>query len=274
MDYLIEHFRKDIDCFFNTEPPGITLHMHNHMELYLLTKGEARFFIDNKSFLLEKGSLIFINNDQVHGPNPFPGEIFERCAIHFSPNLARSLSSNKTNLLQAFEERKSIVQLNPAQLDIMAPTMLKLISEFQHPSTIGHDLLLYSLFMQVLVYANQFSEPTKAEETYHFPELTTKILEYIQTQVSNPKLSLESVACQMNHNKIYLNRIFKEDLGVTIYQYILLSRISLAKRLLEENISVQQCCEKCGFNDYSNFIRAFKRITGISPKKYASSLNA
>lgn len=56
---------------------------------------------------------------------------------------------------------------------------------------------------------------------------------------------------------------------MTINKYITAKRITLSKSLLSEGCSVSETCEKCGFNDYSNFLKAFTKAVGISPKKYA-----
>jgi AraC-like DNA-binding protein len=42
--------------------------------------------------------------------------------------------------------------------------------------------------------------------------------------------------------------------------------------LLKENIKVTEVVIKCGFGDYSNFIRSFKREYGVSPKKYCRDI--
>lgn len=67
----------------------------------------------------------------------------------------------------------------------------------------------------------------------------------------------------------YLCRIFKEATGTTINKYITAKRITLSKSLLDQGYSVSEACEVCGFNDYSNYLRAFTKAVGISPKKYA-----
>ncbi|MBQ3028199.1 MAG: AraC family transcriptional regulator, partial [Lachnospiraceae bacterium] len=41
-----------------------------------------------------------------------------------------------------------------------------------------------------------------------------------------------------------------------------------AKALLQEGASVTEACYRSGFNDYANFIRSFKKVTGVSPGKY------
>jgi AraC-like DNA-binding protein len=42
----------------------------------------------------------------------------------------------------------------------------------------------------------------------------------------------------------------------------------MARELLRENKQITEVCNLCGFGDYSNFIRAFKKEFGMSPKKY------
>ena len=48
---------------------------------------------------------------------------------------------------------------------------------------------------------------------------------------------------------------------------------SIAKSLLAEGIGVSEVCERCGFSDYSNFLKAFTKSVGISPKKYSQYCN-
>ena len=67
----------------------------------------------------------------------------------------------------------------------------------------------------------------------------------------------------------YLCRIFKATTGTTINKYITAKRITISKSLLSQGYSVNEACEACGFNDYSNYLKAFTKAVGISPKKYA-----
>ena len=56
---------------------------------------------------------------------------------------------------------------------------------------------------------------------------------------------------------------------MTINKYITAKRIAHAKDHLIQGYSVSEACEKCGFNDYSNFLKAFTKAVGITPGKYA-----
>jgi len=47
----------------------------------------------------------------------------------------------------------------------------------------------------------------------------------------------------------------------------------VASTLLAEGIGVSEVCDRCGFSDYSNFLKAFTKSVGISPKKYSQYCN-
>lgn len=278
MDYLVEHFNTELDAFYQkglpsfhpTDTPNLNLHMHNHFELYIFISGHANFFIDNKFYALQEGSLIFINNDQVHGPQNIEHQELARCAVHFSPKLASRLSSPDTNLLQPFYDRRNVIPLDAEQLAMMTFLGKRLIDEMYQPKP-GSDLLVPAHFIDLLVHAKRCAENQESDEhiNNHLSPLTSELLDFVQENIADPELSLEKIAAHFNHNKIYLNRIFKKEMGVTLYQYILMSRISMAKRILKHNNDIYNCYEACGFSSYNNFIRAFKKLTGVSPKQFS-----
>ena len=82
-------------------------------------------------------------------------------------------------------------------------------------------------------------------------------------------ISQEQLAEHFYLSESYICRIFKAATSTTINKYIVAQRISLAKSLLTEGHSVAETCDKCGFRDYSNFLKTFTKVVGISPKKYA-----
>ncbi len=83
------------------------------------------------------------------------------------------------------------------------------------------------------------------------------------------EISLESVARHFNINKSYLLRIFKEDTGLTINNYILLQRILKAKADLRfTGKTLEVIAQSSGFSDANYFIRMFKKVEGITPGEY------
>ena len=116
-----------------------------------------------------------------------------------------------------------------------------------------------------------------AVRTSHLPQSTPPIiysqqvddiLAYINLNITSP-ITIEQLAGEFFLSESYICRIFKSATGTTINKYISARRISIAKALLSDGISVTEAYEKSGFSDYSNFFKAFTKAVGISPKKYA-----
>ena len=83
------------------------------------------------------------------------------------------------------------------------------------------------------------------------------------------ELSLEDLAVQAALSPFYFSRLFKRETGFSPHQYILTTRISNAKFLLQSTSdSVKNICFTVGFTSESSFCTAFKKETGLTPSEY------
>jgi AraC-like DNA-binding protein len=114
------------------------------------------------------------------------------------------------------------------------------------------------------------NKATEKPATYN--EQVDAILSYLNNNIQYP-ISIGDLAKHFYISESYICRIFKSATGTTINKYMTARRISIAKSLLAEGIGVSDVCERCGFSDYSNFLKAFTKSVGISPKKYSQNCN-
>ena len=82
------------------------------------------------------------------------------------------------------------------------------------------------------------------------------------------KITLEEVAKQVGYSKHYLCRKFKNETGTTYLSYLNFLRISNACKFLKAGQPIPVVSENCGFEDISYFTQLFKKIVGVTPKKY------
>ena len=83
------------------------------------------------------------------------------------------------------------------------------------------------------------------------------------------KLSLPSVAAQLNISYEYFRHCFAARYGVSPAKYLLSARISAAEKLLSgSDESCTGIAERCGFSDSSQFAMLFRRETGMTPTGY------
>lgn len=85
-------------------------------------------------------------------------------------------------------------------------------------------------------------------------------------------ITLQQLAAQAGYTEYYLTRKFKQELGVSISQYIQQARLREAKQLLQAtNLSVQEIAERLGYSSSSRFIRLFREETGVTPGEYRNN---
>ncbi|MEA5003659.1 MAG: AraC family transcriptional regulator [Christensenella sp.] len=94
------------------------------------------------------------------------------------------------------------------------------------------------------------------------------IKEYLD-QHYQEKISLDMLADLFYVNKFYLTRVFKEQFGLSVNNYLLHVRINRAKQFLRfTTSSIEEISHACGMTDANYFSRIFKRLEGISPGEF------
>lgn len=83
------------------------------------------------------------------------------------------------------------------------------------------------------------------------------------------RITLDGLSDSFFINKFYLTRIFKEQFGISVNNYLLQIRITHAKQLLRfSGLPIEKISQECGMNDANYFSRVFKKVEGISPGEF------
>ncbi|GGH18783.1 response regulator [Paenibacillus segetis] len=101
-------------------------------------------------------------------------------------------------------------------------------------------------------------------------KLLNSAREYIDTHYSDNQLKVEDVAKHLYIQPRYLLKIFKQELGISVSDYIFEMRMQRAKDLLVSghNLRLTDIAEMVGYSDPGHFSKSFKRNTGLSPSEY------
>jgi AraC family transcriptional regulator len=103
------------------------------------------------------------------------------------------------------------------------------------------------------------------------PVQVRRIREYIQTNLA-ADLGVAELAGQVNLSPHHFSMLFKHALGAPPHQYVLQERIDEARRQLAAGrMEISELALQLGFSDQSHFCRAFRKITGMTPKQYRST---
>ena len=95
------------------------------------------------------------------------------------------------------------------------------------------------------------------------------ILGYIGEHL-HAALTLRDLAAVVHLSPYHFARRFKESIGLPPHRYIIARRIERAKQLLRggDELSLAQVAARVGFWDQGHFTRHFKRLVGVTPKRF------
>jgi two-component system response regulator YesN len=101
-------------------------------------------------------------------------------------------------------------------------------------------------------------------------KLILDIKNYLNTNYSKT-IVLEDLGKQFYKNPSYLCSLFSKSVGKTIFEYITLTRINNAKKLLRtSNCKVADISAQVGYENQKYFYQVFKKNVGITPSQYRS----
>ena len=94
--------------------------------------------------------------------------------------------------------------------------------------------------------------------------LVDEIAEYIAAHYAVIE-DLSFVREQFHYSAVHVNTLFRQQLGVSLWRYVLHIRLDRACDMLVNGIHASEAALSCGFKDYSTFYRLFKKSYGITP---------
>lgn len=106
------------------------------------------------------------------------------------------------------------------------------------------------------------------QEQEHLGPVTAAARRYLEEQYTQADLTAAEVAQHVNVNPSYLSRMFKQEMGVTITDFLTKIRMREAMRLLNTDLMIYEVAERVGYRSQHYFCVAFKRYTGITPTEY------
>lgn len=101
-------------------------------------------------------------------------------------------------------------------------------------------------------------------------DIVKKVLNYIEDNMER-EINVDKIAKNVGYSKFYLNRIFSEYTGITIYKYLQTRRLTVAaEKLITTNEPITQIAYGAGYDSQQAFSFAFKQLYVSPPKIYRS----
>ncbi len=247
--------------------PILVPHLHGYYEIYYNIRGAKGFMANCDFYKCSERDLIIIPKLQAHKVVIKDCEEYQRCVINideYAINLIEILSGSDESLLWLKNDtldRPSRVRLSAD----LHESFMELVQSYLDFEKAGEALDALSGFVKLLSFVKKCFETPKEMEYMDEQSIsyTDRIMKLIEKDFRT--ITVAEIATKLYSNRDHLNRIFKEDAGITLNRYLIMRKLAEAQKHLYMGQSVKEAGLLAGFNDYANFLRTFKKYEGYTP---------
>ena len=253
---------------------------HNFWEMVYIDKGQVQIRRDEEDLVLSQGEIVF------HRPNEF----HSIKALNSAPNFFVVSFVCNSPLITYLEKYHTV--LNKTLLGFLSsvikeaentymipkndPALKKLIKKENAP--IGGEQLIKTYLEQFMIFLirNIVKKdepsvfPTKESLENHLINAAKRLLE----EKAEEPFRVNDLCNKLGYSKSYLSKLFRDQTGETIAGFAIQQKIKRAKQLIREgNLNFSQISDRLAFDNPQYFSRVFKRVTGMTPTEFKSTLH-
>lgn len=248
------------------------MHQTPKYMLYYFLHGSGNIKIEGKHYVINDGDMVILNPAEMFCCSVDANKFHERIVLHFSANMLKSFPKDCSYLTLPFSDRPKGISNHISSETIKKYSIDKIVKDLIVISQKKHstkEILTLCKITELLAALCEITESHKETSPTRSTENTTvnKILEYLSIHFTE-NLTIESISQKFNIDKSYMSHLFKEHVGVSLWNYVIFRRISYFNEIVKNGTNIEEASRIAGFNNYSNFFRLYKKHTGITPIEY------
>ena len=258
--YLLQQYIYDVNFFrFNWHP---------EIELLILLRGHIIFCIEGESYDLHENGVILANANRGHAVISEDTDSLAM-VIHFPANALSSAQDIRPLEIDCRSTDATVNDLAFRKIRYVASQMmLASISDLPGSKLLlqgGYYTLLGTLLSNFPARIVTDKESGLNIKTY---KTIRSIINYMEKNYNN-RITLEQLAHMYKYNKTYMSAFFKNNVGISFYDYLTRIRFRHAiQELTSTQKSLTDIAYDCGFADLKTFSLYFKKLFHMSPSKH------
>ena len=265
---------RDFELYYydDKDLAKVEAHSHNYYEFYFFLEGDVSMQIGKSTYHVRSGDIMLIPPHLPHRliihsqKTPYRRFVFW-ISKDFCEHLEQ-ISNCYTYIIDYVNHMKEyLFHTDHVSFNTLQSKMIRLLEEMVSEH--------YGKEEQISLYINDFilhinrmiHEQFEPKKVTMNTSLYSNLVEYIEQHLEED-LTLEKLAEEFFISKYHIAHVFKENVGLSIHQYITKKRLTLCQEAIRARINITEVYQSYGFGDYSSFYRAFKKEYGISPKEF------
>lgn len=221
-------------------------HIHYFYEILFFVKGTVNYTVESETYRLNEGDIVVIPPGRYHFATVDLSVPYERYVLKFPESVVPDCVREKL-------AKDSFFYRNCKKFGGM-------FSQFDSYIGSYSDEELYSLFlyetgkiMIMLCHEDTTSSIGKNNE------FIKKIIDYVDANITQP-ITMQTLADEFMYSKSFISIEFKKYMQIPIMQYVRSKKIMAAYQMILSGAKKSEVAEKFGFETYSTFYRAYKKL--------------
>ncbi len=244
-------------------------HFHDMYEVLFVLTGEGNFCVEGNSYPFRSQRIFVTKTGETHVMQLCSEKPYERVAVHFS----KSLIPEYAAFLSAPLQTRRLGTNNAYDFHKLEPSATLMTTI---PDSYRGDQLKTFIVARLLAFLCDLSAAYQVTNNNTVKASGSPIqnaLGYITLHIFDD-ISLDDVARAAYLSRSQLCRLFREQLGTTVFEYIRAKRLLAAKEMLANGLDAASVSQKCNFGSYSTFYRNYVSFFGKSPGIYKKTVGS
>ena len=272
--FTIHYFEYTNEFIFSGES-------HDFWEFVCVDKGSVKICMDDTELTLHKGDIAFHQPNEFHNVSTYS---------QIAPNLVVVSFKCNSPLMDFF--RNKVLKIDERERSLLAKIIVEAQQLFESPLDdpyttemlkrklvpIGSEQLirmhiedlLLGLIRRYSMEESQIPLPV----TKSAADIFKRVTEYMEENISS-RLTIDRICRDNMIGRTQLQNVFQKEASMGVIEYFSKMKIENAKHMIRMGyLNFTQISEQLGYTSIHYFSRQFKKLTGMTPSEYASSVKA
>ena len=239
--------------------------------IYYLKSGCGVAKIDGRTYNMNQGDVVVVSPTQLYMSQIADNVFHERLILHVNDSVSENFTDCRASLISALCEkiRKNGNYISAKTVEKLG--IIRLFDEIFHflkSSDANGGLMALCKSIELVLSVAGAEDSNIKNEAHKSPSVLIKsIIEFIDRSFQED-ISLKSIAESFNYDVSYLSHLFKSEMGMSIWNYVIYKRISVVNSMVSAGCTVDKAYRTAGFKNYSNFFRIYKKYMSMTPSEF------
>jgi AraC-like DNA-binding protein len=255
-------------------PAGRNLISFSHYAVSFILSGQKELYLGANSIMLgQTDGVIIPHGNAIIAERTLAADKYSSLVVFFEPVLATAFLSqyaaaNSQSLTTKPAAKKSILHFK--QNPYMIAYITGLIALIDRQVPVVHNLLVHKLHELFIILVEQFQAEFYQLFNPNAHHKDQRLRQIVENNIIN-NLSLSELAFLSNCSVAKFKRDFEKEYQMSPGKYMRNRKLEIARHQVTKGEPLQSIASGLGYENVSNFIGAFKKQYGMTPKTYQSA---